>query len=47
MARVLAGIQVPPETGAKFDQFLEELNYAYVEETQNPIYMQFLLANNP
>ena len=47
VARVLAGIQVPPETGAKFDQFLEELNYAYVEETQNPIYMQFLLANNP
>jgi threonine dehydratase len=40
--RVLAGIQVPPETHADFILHLGELRYAYVEETDNPAYKLFL-----
>ncbi|MDE2304697.1 MAG: threonine ammonia-lyase, biosynthetic [Gammaproteobacteria bacterium] len=40
--RVLAGIQVPPETRGEFLAHLEELQYAYVEETANPAYRLFL-----
>ncbi|KAJ3166248.1 hypothetical protein HDU88_003471 [Geranomyces variabilis] len=42
VSRVLAGIQVPPETTAEFEIFLKELRYPYVEETSNIIYQQFL-----
>ncbi|KAL4402910.1 threonine deaminase [Malassezia pachydermatis] len=42
IARVLAGIQVPPDTEARFDQFLHDLGYAYHEETDNPIYQLYL-----
>ncbi|KAL6058877.1 threonine deaminase [Balamuthia mandrillaris] len=41
--RVLAGIQVPPEEGKAFQQFLEELGYYYVDESSNPVYKEFLL----
>lgn len=47
IARVLAGVQVPPETNAKFDQFLHDLGYVFEEETHNPIYKQYLLATPP
>lgn len=40
--RVLVGIQVPPEQRARFDEFLEQLDYQYVEETDNPAYRLFL-----
>jgi threonine dehydratase len=40
--RVLAGIQVPPPERADFLQHLNELHYAYVEETDNPAYRMFL-----
>ncbi|MCL2297891.1 MAG: threonine ammonia-lyase, biosynthetic [Proteobacteria bacterium] len=40
--RVLAGIQVPPADDAAFQAFLENLGYAYVEETRNPAYTMFL-----
>jgi threonine dehydratase len=40
--RVLAGIQVPPADRADFLQHLNELHYAYVEETANPAYRMFL-----
>jgi threonine dehydratase len=40
--RVLAGIQVPPPERAEFLQHLNELHYAYVEETDNPAYRMFL-----
>jgi threonine dehydratase len=42
--RVLAGIQVPPAERADFLQHLNELHYAYVEETANPAYRLFLSA---
>lgn len=40
--RVLAGIQVPPEDDARFQQFLDNLGYPYVDETANPAYRLFL-----
>jgi threonine dehydratase len=42
--RVLAGIQVPPAERAEFLQHLNELHYAYVEESANPAYRMFLGA---
>jgi len=42
VGKVLAGIQVPPEEYREFDEFLEELNYTYVEETDNEVYKRFL-----
>ena len=40
--RVLAGIQVPPAERADFLQHINELHYAYAEETANPAYRMFL-----
>ncbi|MDB6086846.1 MAG: threonine dehydratase, partial [Gammaproteobacteria bacterium] len=40
--RVLAGIQVPPETHKEFLLHLGDLHYAYTEETENPAYKLFL-----
>ena len=40
--RVLAGIQVPSETLTDFFLHLNELQYAYSEETENPAYKLFL-----
>jgi len=42
--RVLAGIQVPAETLTDFLLHLNELQYAYTEETENPAYRIFLSA---
>jgi threonine dehydratase len=42
--RVLAGIQVPPAERTEFLQHINELHYAYVEETTNPAYRMFLGA---
>ena len=40
--RVLAGIQVPPAERTDFVLHLNELHYAYVDETANPAYRMFL-----
>jgi threonine dehydratase len=40
--RVLAGIQVPPETREDFLLHLNELHYAYTDETENLAYKIFL-----
>jgi threonine dehydratase len=40
--RVLAGIQVPASTRTDFLLHLNELQYAYTEETENPSYSIFL-----
>jgi threonine dehydratase len=40
--RVLAGIQVAPETRTDFLLHVDELQYAYTEETENPAYRIFL-----
>jgi len=42
--RVLAGIQVPPAQRGEFVEHLNELHYAYVEESGNPAYRMFLGA---
>jgi threonine dehydratase len=42
--RVLAGIQIPPAEREDFLLHLNELHYAYTEETQNPAYRMFLGA---
>jgi threonine dehydratase len=42
--RVLAGIQVPPAERPDFLQHINELHYAYAEETANPAYRMFLGA---
>jgi threonine dehydratase len=40
--RVLAGIEVPPQTHTDFCLHLNELQYDYAEETENPAYRLFL-----
>jgi threonine dehydratase len=40
--RVLAGIQVPPETDTDFLLHINDLQYAFTEETDNPAYRLFL-----
>src|SRR5271154_4465194 len=40
--RVLAGIQVPADTLTDFLLHINELQYAYTEETENPAYKLFL-----
>jgi len=40
--RVLAGIQVPPQDKATFQEFLDKLGYAYGEESHNAAYRLFL-----
>ena len=42
--RVLAGIQVAPADRGDFLQHLNELHYAYADETANPAYRMFLGA---
>ncbi|MEZ5219225.1 MAG: threonine ammonia-lyase, biosynthetic [Ilumatobacteraceae bacterium] len=41
-ARVLVGLQVPPEDDAAFHRFLDTIAYPYRDETQNPAYHLFL-----
>ncbi len=40
--RVLAGMQVQPPDAESFRNFLDELGYPYIEETDNPAYTLFL-----
>jgi len=42
IGKVLAGIQAPDEDSTQFSEFLRELGYSYVEETQNVIYKRYL-----
>ncbi len=40
--RILVGLQVPKADNKAFAQFLLDLGYPYVEETDNPVYRLFL-----
>jgi len=40
--RVFMGLQVPARDKREFKRFLEELNYRYAEETENPVHRLFL-----
>ena len=42
VGKILAGIQVPPDESKEFDEFLEQLGYEYVEETNNDTYKRYL-----
>ena len=45
IGKVLVGFEVPPAEKVKFNVFLESLkekNFTYVEETENPVYKDFL-----
>jgi len=42
LGKVLAGIQVPPGDEDGFGSFLEQLGYAYVEESNNSVYKRYL-----
>ena len=42
VGKVLAGIQVPKEEDAAFDEWINQLGYPYVEETQNVVFRDFL-----
>jgi threonine dehydratase len=42
IGRVLVGVQVPDNDSHAFEQFLGDLGYSYVDETQNPAYQLFL-----
>lgn len=42
LGRVLTAIQVPQEDYAAFDEFLGNLGYHYVEETDNEVYKRCL-----
>ncbi|KAF7288696.1 Threonine dehydratase [Mycena chlorophos] len=42
LGKVLAGVQVPPSDSAAFEEFLAQLGYLYVEETDNPVYKRYL-----
>jgi hypothetical protein len=42
LGKVLAGIQAPEEDSTRFTEFLRELGYPHVEETQNVIYKRYL-----
>lgn len=42
LGKVLAGVQVPPNEAAEFDDFLDKLGYPFVEETENPVYKRYL-----
>ena len=38
----LCGVQVPPKERKAFRQFLDQLGYQYLDETENPAYQTFL-----
>lgn len=42
-ARVLVGIQIPESAEQRFQQFLDELGFAYENESENSAYKRFLL----
>jgi threonine dehydratase len=43
VGRVLVGMQIPDQDRTKFDHFLRELGYVYIDESSNPVYRSFLL----
>jgi threonine dehydratase len=43
--RVLVGMQVPPDETPMLQQFLDELNYRYWDETNNPANALFLMGD--
>ncbi len=42
LGKVFAGIQVPHSDADEFNNFLQNLGYHYVEETDNPVVKKYL-----
>lgn len=42
IGKILAGIDVPPKDNGLFQEFLDNLAYPYIEETENTLYKLFL-----
>lgn len=42
VAKILAGLQVPPDQSDALDEALQSLGYPFVEETDNQVYRDFL-----
>ena len=42
IGKVLAGIQVPPKDTVEFEEYLKNIGYPYVEETESEVYKRFL-----
>lgn len=42
IGKVLAGVSVPPRENLTFQKFLEDLGYAYCDETDNMVYQKLL-----
>ncbi|MCV2502819.1 MAG: threonine ammonia-lyase, biosynthetic, partial [Neisseriaceae bacterium] len=40
--RVIMGIDVPPQDNVEFSQFINELDYEFVDHTHDPAYELFL-----
>ncbi|KAJ1676234.1 threonine deaminase, partial [Spiromyces aspiralis] len=47
VGRVLVGIQIPPDKDGQlpkaFQEFLHNLQYRYADETNNPVYLDFMV----
>lgn len=42
VGKVLAGIQVPPGKREALEQFLVQLEYPFIDETENAVYKKFM-----
>ncbi|KAF8419434.1 threonine ammonia-lyase, biosynthetic [Tirmania nivea] len=42
VGKILAGIQVPGGEREALERFLRELRYTWVDETENPVYLEFM-----
>ncbi|KAF8456551.1 tryptophan synthase beta subunit-like PLP-dependent enzyme, partial [Terfezia claveryi] len=42
LGKILAGIQVPGGEREGLERFLKELKYTWVDETENPVYLEFM-----
>jgi threonine dehydratase len=40
--RILVGLQVPPTDSVLFGEFLTQLGYPYIDQTEHPAYRLFL-----
>lgn len=42
IGKILAGIQVPEDGKEQLESFLKELQYPFVDETENSVYRSFM-----
>lgn len=42
VGHILVGLQVHPKERGQLEKFLQELGYRYINESENPVYKEFL-----